>query len=980
MSDLNDSQNMMIDTLEGMVVVDAGPGTGKTHTIVRRYVKLLEKEDVNPRDILMLTFTRNAAQEMEQRIKNHLRNIPGMEKKSKLVQVKTFDAFCLSVVMDSPEDAGKLFGIDEKLTHSARLVENDTLNMRYFSSFLDDFLHDYGEDYGDWAVLGGEYPSNLFDIINRLMSKGIYPVKGSGWFGNDMANNLDGDIEEIVSRMKSRNVFVKKGNRKRSPLSSTYHNLKPNEYDISGEPMEFEELPESIIKEAAFEDRSELFRFLHDVYWHYLKRSISEDRLTFGITAMLAFSILYSNNNVRSINSYRYVMIDEFQDTNSGQLMLSLLILKEPNLCVVGDWKQGIYGFRFVSIDNIIRFEERVRCFAIKLNEDTARERRRVQFDIPDATKIQLDTNYRSSKLVVDKAFECLTIKATDKENIDVKTIESQLAYLQAIRKDEIGNRTHIRYVRTDTKDDEACMVARCIRDYLREGAYPVVDKGVERPMRFDDIAVLCRTTKGCRAVVQELNAQGIPAFLYGEVELMCTREAKLVLAWLRYINNSYDPWGFIPIMVDQGYSLAECNAARRDNNKIPEDISRQRKELYAKRRRVTELLTNIFAWYGIDNDISQSVINVLSGAHRQSLLTISDLISIIEDDMSDKPATYAVETDLSSNAVAVMSMHKAKGLEFPTVIMPYIDMKIMPSTKGDTNVFHYDEILGFRSKKVVAHYDGYSRICKSWRTGLCDSINEKDYSEERRLMFVSMTRAKQYETLICGPKPSTFMEELSDGNYEDVEDCPISIGMIGSDMIEKPSIGSYVSRTKTIGVHGIMILDLEDGQGGEVDEICGKGKEYGTAVHLEAQLMHNGVSPSGRYPESDYIRDGVLSRRDMDGFLRSYSEVGCSLPVCEGEVILKGQIDLLLVFDDRVEVHDYKTDVSDRFQSEYELQLSVYAHAAGGFYGNLPVRCFIDYVSQGRSVEFEPIPLDRINLRVKEIEARNSPNAHSNH
>lgn len=977
MSDLNDSQKLMIDTLEGMVVVDAGPGTGKTHTIVRRYVKLLEKEDVSPRDILMLTFTRNAAQEMEQRIKNHLRNIPGMETKSKLVQVKTFDAFCLSVVMDSPEDAGKLFGIDEKLTHSARLVENDTLNMRHFSSFLDDFLHDYGEDYGDWAVLGGEYPSDLFEIINRLMSKGIYPVKGNGWFGNGSSNNLNGDAERTLSEMRGLNISLKKG--RRSKLSSLYHNFKLKEFDLSERPEDFEELPDRFVIEAASDDCSGLSRFVHDVYWHYLRRSISEDRLTFGITAMLAFSILYSNKDVRRINSYRYVMIDEFQDTNSGQLMLSLLILKEPNLCVVGDWKQGIYGFRFVSIDNILHFDERVGSLALKLNEDTTKETRRVQFDISNATKIQLDTNYRSSKLIVDKAFECLTIQASDEDALDKDYVRSQLAYLQAMRTVEIGDRTHIRYVKTEDKNGEEKMVARCIRDYLREGAYPVMDKGVERPMRFDDIAVLCRTTKGCRAVVQELNAQGIPAYLYGEVELMCTREAKLVLAWLRYINNSYDPWGFIPIMVDQGYSLAECNAARRDNNKIPEDISRQRKELYAKRRRVTELLTNIFSWYGIDNDISQSVINVLSGAHRQSLLTISDLICIIEDDMTENPATYAVETDISSNAVAVMSMHKAKGLEFPTVIMPYIDSRIMPNTKGDSNAFHYDEILGLRPKKVVAHYDGYSRICKSWRTYLCDAINTKDYSEERRLMFVSMTRAKQYETLICGSKPSRFMEALSDGEYEDVEDCPIAIGAIGSDMIEKPTIDRYVNRTKTIGVHGIMILDMEDGQGGEVDEICGKGKEYGTSVHLEAQLMHNGVSPSGRYPESEYIKNQVLSRRDMDGFLRSYSEVGCSLPVCDGEAILKGQIDLILVFDDRVEIHDYKTDVTDRFQSEYELQLSVYAHAAGAFYGNLPVRCFIDYVSQGRSIEFEPIPLERINQRVKEIESRNSQNIPSN-
>lgn len=984
MIELNDSQKKLVENLEGMVVVDAGPGTGKTNTIVHRYVKLLEQDDVSPRDVLMMTFTRNAAQEMEQRIKSEMSSNPALKDKSKFVQVKTFDAFCLSIVMDSPEDAGKLFGIDEKLTHSASLVQNDALNTRYFSSFLDDFLHDFGDDYGDWAIIGGEYPSDLYDVINRLMSRGVYPIKGNGWFGSDPMRILLGDTDGVLSEMRVRNDFIGDGKKKKegkSEMSKAYGSLEQSKYDLGEEPESLEKLPDSFLRSAANDDRSGLFRFIHDVYWHYLKKSISEDRLTFGICAMLAFSILYSNKEVRRINSYRFVMIDEFQDTNSSQLMLSLLILKEPNLCAVGDWKQGIYGFRYVSIDNILNFEQKVRMLADRLNEDTTKDSKRVQFTIPEAIDIQLDTNYRSSSLIVDKAFESMKIKATKDEVINVAAIESKLTHLKAQMQEDIGDHTDIRYVKAESKDEEAKTVAKCVRDYLRPGAYPVLDKSGMRPMKLKDIAVLCRTTKCCRAVVDELTAQGIPAYLHGDIELMCTREAKLVLAWLRYINNSFDPWGYIPIMVDKGYTLIECMDAYRDKNRIPEDISRQRKELYAKRRRVTELLTNIFAWYGIDNDVSQSIINLLSGAHRQSLLTISDLITMIEEDMQGKPAAYPVETDLRSDAVVVMSMHKAKGLEFPAVIMPFIDVKTMPSNNGDKSVFVFDDFLGLRSKKVVQHLDNYSRICDSWRTKLCKSVTTSDYDEERRLMFVSMTRAKQYETLICGPKPSQFMVLLAEDNYTDIEDCPLSAEIAEPAPIEKPVIGSYVNRTRTLGVHGIMRLDREDGMGGqsEVDEICGKGKEYGTSVHQEAELMHSGVAPSGRYPEAAYISEHVLSRRDMDGFLRSYAEIGCTLPVCGGTTILKGQIDLLMVFEDRIEIHDYKTDVSDRHQSEYEMQLSVYAHAAKGFYRNLPVSCFIDYVSQGRTIEFEPLSLEKIDRRTEEMVSQGQTDKHSN-
>ena len=116
---LNPSQREIAEMLDGMVVVDAGPGTGKTHTIVQRYVNLVSKEDVSPSDILMLTFTKNAASEMEDRIRSRLTE-KGMREESKFIHVKTFDAFCLSVVMESPEETGSLFGIEEKLTHAEK--------------------------------------------------------------------------------------------------------------------------------------------------------------------------------------------------------------------------------------------------------------------------------------------------------------------------------------------------------------------------------------------------------------------------------------------------------------------------------------------------------------------------------------------------------------------------------------------------------------------------------------------------------------------------------------------------------------------------------------------------------------------------------------------------------------------------------------------------------------------------------------------
>ncbi|MBO4797414.1 MAG: UvrD-helicase domain-containing protein, partial [Candidatus Methanomethylophilaceae archaeon] len=150
MSELNGAQRRIAEHSEGMLVVDAGPGTGKTHTIVRRYINLVSKDGVRPEDVLLLTFTNNAAQEMEERIKTALAE----EKKFKTareVKALTFDAFCLSVVMDYAEEVSRFFGIKESLSRSVFMETNNTLNKMYFERFFDEFNSSRGEDYGDFA-------------------------------------------------------------------------------------------------------------------------------------------------------------------------------------------------------------------------------------------------------------------------------------------------------------------------------------------------------------------------------------------------------------------------------------------------------------------------------------------------------------------------------------------------------------------------------------------------------------------------------------------------------------------------------------------------------------------------------------------------------------------------------------------------------------------------------------------------------------
>lgn len=409
MSELNPSQQKIADTHEGMIVVDAGPGTGKTHTIVERYISMISRQDISPKDVLLLTFTNNAAAEMEERIKRRMTE-KGMERDSKLVMTKTFDAFCLSIVMDSPDEVSEFFGFKEKLTRSAYMQDNDSLNRDFFHRFFDGFLSSKGSDYGDIAVIASENPESLMDLIENLMSRGLIPLS-KGWFGNHADRILEGDTEQILELLRANNSVTARG--KCLNVNALSKIDDDQGYNVPGR-NDGGNIDGSFLEESASENRTELYRFVHDVYYDYIKQSITDNRLTFHLVAILAFTVLYRQRNVRERNSFRYLMVDEFQDTNANQLMISLMILKEPNLCVVGDWKQGIYGFRYVSIENITRFEEKTVEYRRFLNIGD----KRVGFSIPEAVKLPLDINYRSSQEIIDTAFECICLPGSNDDVI----------------------------------------------------------------------------------------------------------------------------------------------------------------------------------------------------------------------------------------------------------------------------------------------------------------------------------------------------------------------------------------------------------------------------------------------------------------------------------------------------------------------------------------------------------------------------------
>ena len=402
------TQDVIAETIDGMVVVDAGPGTGKTYTVVKRYLNIISRPDISPKDVLLLTFTNNAAAEMEERIKRKMTE-DHMERESKLVMAKTFDSFCLSIVLDSPDLVSGFFGMKERLTRDATMHQNETLNKDYFLRFMDGYLKNHGAEFGDLAIIASEDPLSIMGLISNLMSRGLIPLK-TGWFGNNWRGILEGDVPLVLQRLNENNQVGSKGGCVNwSAVNDIDDNLcfgRPSRVDR-------EPLPAEYLEQAARQDREGLFDFIHSVYYEYIRQSISDNRLTFNLVALMAFTVLYAKQSVRDRNSFRYLMVDEFQDTNANQMMISMMILSEPNMCVVGDWKQGIYGFRYVSIENITDFERKAVEYRRFLNDDG---NKRVRFSIPEVVQLPLDRNFRSSQPIIDLAYSCICAKGTNEE------------------------------------------------------------------------------------------------------------------------------------------------------------------------------------------------------------------------------------------------------------------------------------------------------------------------------------------------------------------------------------------------------------------------------------------------------------------------------------------------------------------------------------------------------------------------------------
>ena len=624
LENLNNKQLEAVKETEGAVLVLAGAGSGKTKVLTTRVAYLIKEKNVNPRNILAITFTNKAANEMKERISN-------MVEDSKYIQISTYHSLGLMFIRENYKELG--------------------------------------------------YESN-FTIIDS-----------------------DDSLTLIKKIMKENSIDDKSFNPRaiRNAISSAKNEL------IDATSYEKYALTE-------FETK------VHEVYKRYESRLKLGNSLDFDDLLMLPIVLFKKNKEIleKYQERFKYILVDEYQDTNYAQYTLSkLLSSKYKNIFVVGDIDQSIYAFRGANYKNILNFEK----------------------DYPNNKTILLEENYRSTKAILNVANDVIKNNKMRKE----KNLWTQ---------NSDGEK--ITYHKAENEKDEA--------SYVKNEIKKLIDSGVEK----SDIAVLYRTNAQSRIIEEELLHENIPYKVVGSFYFYNRKEIKDLISYLKLIYNQNDDISLLRIIntPKRGIGLKTIEnlsiKAINENKSIYEVIDSGKeltfKNIIEKIKEIKEnlSLTELIEYILTETGMKQELESEKTVESEIRLENLNEFKTVARN-FEDKYGIISLEEFLDSislvsdieehkdnkDVVTLMTVHSAKGLEFGYVFVIGMEETIFP---------HKNSLL-----------------------------DNEEIEEERRLCYVAVTRAKKKLYLtnakrrmifgdISNNPPSRFINEINE-EYLDKEE-----------------------------------------------------------------------------------------------------------------------------------------------------------------------------------------------------------------
>ena len=606
LENLNERQQEAVKVNEAPILVIAGAGSGKTKVLTHRIAYLIFQKKINSSNVLAVTFTNKAAQEMKDRIEFISKDISN-RKIMKGLWMGTFHSIC------------------------ARILRQEIDILGYDKNFV---IYDKGDQL---SMIRGCIKT--LDLDNKKYSPNIISS-----IIDKAKNNLE-DVE--IFEYNALNYYKK---------------------------------------------------IVAKVYTQYQEELFENNALDFNDLILLTVKLFKENPEILENyqNKFRYILVDEYQDINFAQYQLvKLLSEKYNNLFVVGDPDQSIYKFRGADLNNILRFEQ----------------------DFPHSKVIKLEQNYRSTKVILEGASNLIKHNKNRKE----KELWTNKKGGQKIRCYEAASAL-----------DEAIFVSQEITKLNKEDS-----------KTFKDFAILYRTNAQSRSFEEIFNKQGIPFRVVGGLRFYERKEVKDILAYLRFIHDQKDGVSFLRIINNAKLGIGKITLSKieelaRKNNlnfhlalkqglRVIK-ISRDRKEainkfsslideLNEKKKEIkgSELLIELIRKINYYEELKKEG----EFKAQSKIENIKELILAVQEfevNNEDKSLTAFLEyvaliTDIDlykgeEDVITVMTLHSAKGLEFPVVFITGFEEGIFPHSR---------------------------------------SLNSgEELEEERRLCYVGMTRAKE--------------------------------------------------------------------------------------------------------------------------------------------------------------------------------------------------------------------------------------------
>ncbi|MBI3577495.1 ATP-dependent helicase [Candidatus Gottesmanbacteria bacterium] len=657
---LNEEQKKAVTFCEGPLLIIAGAGTGKTTVVTERIKFLLSSKKARPEEILALTFTEKASREMEERVDIAL------PYGTTQMWISTFHAFCDRILRNEAINIG--FDPGFKL-----MTEAETIF--FFRKHLFEFDLKYFRPLGNPT----KFISGMMQHFSRLKDEDVNPTQYIVWVKSQITNPND-QKEEREKYQELANAY------------RTYEELK-----VKDGVADYGDLISNTLK---------LFRTRKNILKRYQEQ-------------------------------FKYLLIDEFQDTNFAQNELAILLVgSRKNITVVGDDDQAIYRWRGAAISNIIQFRKR----------------------FPKAKIVVLTKNYRSTKEILDRSYDLIQQNNPDRLEVAEK-IDKKLESMRRVN----GDKVDVLY--TDRVENEAEAVAKEITRLSSSRVIPAPEPGsikkkdwIPGQARNDtmayewkDFAILVRANNHADPFVRALSRHGIPYQFLGPGQLFKQPEVKDIIAYLKVLYNFEDNVAMYRVLTMDWVGMSPRDVAaviiqaKKFGTSIFETLEKTGSKLVdmihrhlglIKKESAGQILyyflqdTNLLTQYTmyksvkeekIANNIAKFFDKLKTYEIEHEDASVYAVVDWIDLAMSVGESPSATDTDWTeNNAVNILTIHSAKGLEFPVVFLVNLVDARFPTRERKEQIPIPDPLV----KEILPTGDYH-------------------IEEERRLFYVGMTRAR---------------------------------------------------------------------------------------------------------------------------------------------------------------------------------------------------------------------------------------------